>query len=67
MSQAHPNSQCAQCGGDLHCGAVAGEETCWCFAKPHTLPVPKEDEQRGCLCDTCLDEAIAKLTKVSKL
>jgi hypothetical protein len=61
-----PNSQCSQCGANLHCGAVAGENECWCFASPHKLPVPKEDETRGCLCNNCLDEAIAKLVAGSK-
>ena len=67
MSQDHPNSKCSHCGEALHCGATAGEETCWCFALPHTLPLPKENEQRGCLCNKCLDEAIAKVKKVAEL
>jgi hypothetical protein len=61
MSQQKPNIKCSQCGTAFTCGATAGEKTCWCASLPHVLPVPKEGEARGCLCPTCLQEAVDTL------
>ncbi|OGA12433.1 MAG: hypothetical protein A3H32_02105 [Betaproteobacteria bacterium RIFCSPLOWO2_02_FULL_63_19] len=52
------NSRCARCGAGFHCGAGAGESSCWCAATPNVMPVPRDDA--GCYCPSCLAQLAAQ-------
>ena len=45
--------KCSNCSADLACGSQ--EETCWCMSY---AALSKLDEEKDCLCETCLKEAI---------
>ncbi|MGB4115217.1 MAG: cysteine-rich CWC family protein [Polaromonas sp.] len=55
-----PASTCPQCGAGLRCGAVSGDETCWCFDMPRVVALPSSDltQKASCLCRNCLQQLI---------
>ena len=53
---------CPLCGRDNACGAVRGEDTCWCFdvemSKEALARVPPELVGVACLCRDCASGAV---------
>lgn len=49
---------CPECGARFPCGALAGEDSCWCYAVPNVVPVPADGSAR-CLCPACLARRVA--------
>lgn len=47
---------CFKCGEALVCGAVNGNETCWCAALPHRMPLDKK--ATSCYCLECLEKTL---------
>jgi ribosomal protein L34E len=47
---------CARCGAPFHCG-VNDPQGCWCTKLP-ALPRRAFDATAGCLCATCLRQAL---------
>jgi hypothetical protein len=61
FSQAKQKS-CSNCGASFTCGALVGNDACWCNDLLHVPPVAAKDE--ACLCPRCLNDAIATLSPV---
>jgi hypothetical protein len=51
-------STCARCGARFGCGRD-DPNGCWCAALP-ALPAAAIDRASGCLCPSCLREAVAR-------
>lgn len=53
-------SCCPLCGGGNSCASVAGADNCWCLVVrfPQELldKVPKERQNKACICKRCVDE-----------
>ena len=55
-------SKCPICGGDNHCGNVAGMKhgECWCdravFPQEIFDVVPSNGEEKSCICQSCLQK-----------
>ena len=52
---------CSSCGAGFTCGPKSPEQSCWCEGLPHVSLVAGAD--KDCLCPTCLDAAIANLSR----
>jgi hypothetical protein len=50
------SSTCARCGAQFHCGRD-DDAGCWCARLP-PLDRVRYDAAAGCLCESCLREAI---------
>ena len=48
---------CSVCRAAFTCGSEVGRNTCWCDDLPPASFASREDQ--GCLCSTCLAEAIS--------
>jgi len=57
---------CPVCGSENDCGMAKRQETCWCFAMPHTLPVAATEEANRCYCRACLARMIADMRRGSE-
>jgi uncharacterized protein len=53
-----PRETCPECGARFPCGALAGDDSCWCQAVPNVVPVPLSADAR-CLCPACLARRVA--------
>ena len=51
-------SVCAGCGAPFACGAVNGQQTCWCMEKPTGLFEPLAGGL--CYCPECLDKRVSE-------
>lgn len=51
---------CSNCDAGFICGLAVGKEACWCDELPHVSAVAGEEQD--CLCWTCLNKAILKLS-----
>lgn len=51
---------CPTCGRVNNCGMEKGEDTCWCFAMPHALPVSATEDDGRCYCHACLTRVIGE-------
>ena len=66
MSAITPNTICPACDQHFVCGMVAGAAQCWCYALPHSLPVPPLDAtvpgenpaSARCFCPVCLQNRL---------
>ncbi|MFM9902446.1 MAG: cysteine-rich CWC family protein [Polaromonas sp.] len=62
MTTPAPNTICPACDQHFVCGMVAGAAHCWCYALPHSLPVPSpvpavpgdNPSSARCFCPVCL-------------
>lgn len=50
-------SRCPECGDPVRCGALLGEERCWCNDLPAVQP-RVGDGPPACLCERCLRRRI---------
>ncbi|WP_277189506.1 cysteine-rich CWC family protein [Caballeronia sp. BR00000012568055] len=61
-SAAESMQHCERCGAAFHCGAIAGDATCWCASLPalgiECIERLKPDAR--CLCPACLRDETAK-------
>jgi hypothetical protein len=53
---------CPACGSTVECGMANGDDTCWCSALPHVLPVANTGDAR-CYCRACLQALIRKASQ----
>jgi hypothetical protein len=51
--------RCECCGAAFHCGALAGDATCWCAALAHLPADSLRPDASSCLCPVCLAAKIA--------
>ena len=66
MSTPALNTICPACAQGFVCGMVAGKAQCWCYALPHSLPVPPVDAtvadnntaSARCFCPDCLQSRL---------
>jgi hypothetical protein len=57
--------RCTRCGAAFHCGARAGDASCWCAALP-ALPAERLRDGAGCLCAACLTAELGELARASR-
>ena len=50
---------CPACGGNVECGMVNGDDSCWCAALPHVLPLT-DNGDATCYCRACLEALISE-------
>jgi len=53
---------CPTCSAMNDCRLEKGENTCWCFAMPHVLPVRATEGDGRCYCRACLTRVIGEQT-----
>ena len=70
-----PNAICPACEQSFVCGMVAGTARCWCYALPHSQPVPAPATAlagdnplvAGCFCPSCMQLRLNVPTTDSKV
>lgn len=61
---AKPTISCFNCGAELVCGAVNGDETCWCDSLPNIMPL--NEQATSCYCRECLEKVLEEKGRRSK-
>lgn len=52
------SKRCPRCHNSFSCGVSGPEQSCWCAALPHIMPLQAAGSD--CLCPACLLQAIAQ-------